>query len=133
MSDRHTTKYIGGLGEDIAAEYLMRKGFTVISRNVSGKGYEIDIICRKNESVHFVEVKSVSYETIDILKNTVLHETWQPEDLVHRHKLRNIKRGIESWIIKHSYTGNVQIDVLVVRFVPRETYARVKYIENITD
>ncbi len=54
-----TRKDIGNLGEEVACEYLRRKGFRVVARNVTRKTGEIDVIVRKGEILHFVEVKSM--------------------------------------------------------------------------
>lgn len=46
------------LGENLATDYLIKKGYKVIERNFR-KGYgEIDIICLKNSTLVFVEVKT---------------------------------------------------------------------------
>lgn len=46
-------------GEEIAVRYLQREGFTILERNFRMKGgKEIDIICKKGEELHFVEVKT---------------------------------------------------------------------------
>ena len=54
----------GKIGEDLAAEYLQRKGYEIIARNWRGvKGLrspEIDIIAGKNNVIIFVEVKTSS-------------------------------------------------------------------------
>jgi len=59
------TKKIGNLGEKIAERYLKKKGYQILEKNyinkfVSGpqKG-EIDIIVKKNDTIIFVEVKSL--------------------------------------------------------------------------
>lgn len=54
---------IGKKGEDIAVEYLKKKGYKVLERNFR-KGYgEIDIICTKSNVLVFVEVKTRTSET----------------------------------------------------------------------
>lgn len=46
------------IGEDLAADYLKKKGYRIIERNFR-KGYgEIDIICVKDKTLVFVEVKT---------------------------------------------------------------------------
>lgn len=121
----------GVLGEKVAREYLLRNGYYIIMQNYRKPWAEIDIICKKDDIVHFVEVKSVPYETRVQLENAISRETWQPEELVHSFKLKQISKGVQSWLHENSYTGNFQIDVAVVRIVPRETYARVKLIDNV--
>jgi len=128
---KHKNKDTGDLGEKIACKYLESNGHTVIQQNFWRKYGELDIITTKNNLVHFVEVKSVSYETKSKLLDSVTRATWLPEERVDDRKLRRIYRTIESWIASHGYSGEWQIDVITVRFVRRETFASVKLIENI--
>lgn len=122
---------VGAYGESITAKYLERKGFTIIDTNYLEKWGEIDVIAKKTARIHFVEVKTVSYETIKELKEAVSRGTWRPEENVHEQKIKKLARAIETWMLKNSYEGEWQIDVAAVRVVPRETYATIKYIENI--
>jgi putative endonuclease len=123
---------VGRVGEDIATKWLLDHGYEVLERNYLKKWGEIDIIAREtNGKVHFVEVKSVSYETNDEIDVAVTHETYRPEDRVDRNKQERLKRAIQSWIIENKYKGEFQIDILVVYLVPREKYAQVKLLRNV--
>lgn len=132
MNSTLDRKEIGKLGERIASQYLTNTGFNIIETNYWKKWGEIDIVAKKDGVVHFVEVKSVSYETQEKLAYSVSHETWQPEELVHRFKLHQIVKALETWISENSYEGEWLIDVMAVRIVPRETFATVKHLEHIT-
>ncbi len=129
---KKNTKKIGDLGEKIAQKYLHDSGFVIVGTNFWRKWGEIDIIAKDKQGVlRFVEVKSVSYETITDLEYAVTHETWQPEEQVHARKLRQIEKTIASWITEQSYDGLWQIDVLAVKMVIPEKYASVSFIENV--
>lgn len=52
-----STKKIGDLGEDIASNYLVRKGHQILDRNWKTKYCEIDIISKFNDILYFTEVK----------------------------------------------------------------------------
>lgn len=130
----NTPKHIqvGKIGESIVRNYLSRNGFAVIDQNYLKKWGEIDIVSREtNGKVHFVEVKTVSYETKKELEQAVARRTWRPEENVHKSKLTKLSRAIESWLMENSYDGEWQIDVAAVRIVPREKYASIKYISNV--
>ena len=129
-SKRNNIK-IGALGENIASKYLEKRGFLILDRNYWKKWGELDIVAQKNSVVHFVEVKTVSYETRQQLEYAVTHETWRPEEQVHAFKLKQIHKALETWLSEHNYEGDWVIDVIAVRVVPRETYATVKFIDNI--
>jgi len=47
----------GAAAEQLAADYLQRKGLSVIERNFRVKGGEIDLICRDGKATVFVEVR----------------------------------------------------------------------------
>lgn len=121
----------GAIGELIAARYLEKLGFEIIERNFLQKWGEIDLVTRKTDQIHFVEVKTVSYETKSMLEQAVSHGTWRPEENVHRKKLERMFRAIDSWQLLNKSELDWQIDVLAVRIVPREKYAMVKYLPNI--
>ncbi len=126
---------VGSYGEQIAAKYVSRLGWKVMEVNYLKKWGEIDIVARETQNsqeiIHFIEVKTVSYETRSDLDKAVTHETWRPEENVHYHKIQRLNRAIESWIMEHNYEGEWQIDVAAVRVVTREKYATIKIILNI--
>ena len=131
QSKKQNNKIIGNQGEGIAAKYLENKGFSILDRNYLKKWGEIDIVAHRTGKVHFVEVKTVSYETKEALKASVSRGTWQPEHNVHAYKIKKLSRAIESWLMEKRYEGEWQIDIVAVKVVPREKYATAKYIDNI--
>lgn len=155
VGQKLTTKEIGDLGEQVACKHLKNKGFSIIERNYWRKWGELDIVASSRSGlfasvaretsnfddknvthetkIHFIEVKTLSYGSKKELEWAVTHETWRPEEQVHRFKLHQIEKALETWISEHGYTGNWQIDVVAVRLVPDIKLARVKIIENITN
>lgn len=129
--NKENNKKIGRIGEKLAGNYLINKGFKVIEYNYLKKWGEIDIVARETDKIHFVEVKTVSYETKSDLENAVTRGTWRPEENVHEFKLKKLSRAIESWLAENNCDLDWQIDVIAVRVVPREKYATVKYIPNV--
>ena len=123
---------IGRIGEDIAANWLIRNGFTVVDRNYRKKYGEIDIVAREaGGNTVFVEVKTVSYETKDALQHAVSCGTWRPEENVHLHKQKRLARAIQTWMAERKYTEEFQIDILTLRMVQQEKFVRIKLIENV--
>ena len=49
----------GQLSEDLVAVFLKKNGFTILARNFTVRSGEIDIVARKDNVFHFVEVKSI--------------------------------------------------------------------------
>ena len=52
------TTEIGAVGEDLAAEYLKNKGFSIVERNFRTRHLEIDLICENETHLLFVVVKT---------------------------------------------------------------------------
>jgi len=52
------SRAIGNDAENTAANYLEKEGFSIVARNVTMRGGELDIIALKEGTLHFVEVKS---------------------------------------------------------------------------
>lgn len=123
---------IGKIGEEIAENWLIQKGFTIIECNYLRKWGEIDIVSHGTTGkIHFVEVKAVSYETKAYLDYAVSHGTWRPEENVHKAKQQRFKRAIQTWLLEHKYAGEWQIDIIAIRMVPREKYCRVMLLDNV--
>lgn len=48
----------GKIGEDRAAHFLKKNGYTIIGRNVKSPMGEIDIVARERDVICFIEVRS---------------------------------------------------------------------------
>jgi putative endonuclease len=54
----HDTHQLGQQGEQIAADYLQKKGYRIIERNYRYRRNEIDIIAGREGKIFFIEVKT---------------------------------------------------------------------------
>ena len=123
---------IGKLGEDIASKWLSDRGFATVERNYWKKWGEIDVVARATSGkVHFIEIKTVSYETRQGMDQAISRGTWRPEENVHLHKQKRLARAIQTWMAERKYTGEFQIDILTLRMVQQEKFVRIKLIENV--
>lgn len=122
---------IGKIGEDLASKWLKDSGFMILERNYRKKWGEIDIVARETGTIHFVEVKSVSYETKHDLEQNQSSNSWRPEENVHKSKILRLKNTINTWIQEKKYTGKFEIAIITVKMVPREKYAAVKLLKNV--
>ena len=57
MSDNDTTTRTGKRAEDLAARFLEKRGFSILTRNFRCRGGEIDLVCRDGKTLVFVEVR----------------------------------------------------------------------------
>ncbi len=121
---------VGLLGEDLASKFLENKNFTILCRNYLEKSGEIDIIAKKDNILHFVEVKSVSCENLDYVDSL----SFRPEENVHYKKLERMQKTIFLYLLKNDINQDkidFQIDVLCVYIEEKRKLAKVKAIWNI--
>ena len=121
-------KEVGRIGEDIAAQFLTRKGFKVIERNYRKPWGEIDIIAVKGSSVRFVEVKTVSRE---ILPDFSTEGGYRPEEQVHPSKLAKLSRTAELYMANKDDDRDFQIDVVGVFLEMKTRRARCRLFEQV--
>lgn len=119
-TDNRTAKRkLGDIGENIAGEFLLKRGYEIVERNYLRKWGEIDVIAMKRGVYHFVEVKSVSYET------------YRPEENMHPRKLKRLGRTIQTYLLHKKLDCDWQLDLITVRMDMKTRHARVEMIENI--
>lgn len=123
---------IGEMGENVAVRFLMKRGFLVLDRNYTKKWGEIDIVAEKENKLHFVEVKSVSHETLNLISSEILDQ-YHPEDNMHPWKLKRLARTIQTYLLSRKVPDEKewQVDLLVVFLGLKDKKARIKVVSDI--
>lgn len=100
------TKELGDLGERIACEYLVKKGYKILCRNYRINLGEIDIVAQKkwrfkkalqnknDKTIHFIEVKALA------LRQTQ-GGSFFPEERADYKKQRKLIRLSQIWLEKN--------------------------------
>ena len=128
------TQKTGEVGENIAAKFLVKHGYSIMDRNYTKKWGEIDIVTKKGAMIHFIEVKSVSATGLPNQDtNTVPHETdnYRPEDNMHPWKLKRLSRAIQTYLLEKDIELEWQLDLVTVKIDQQNRRARVEIIENV--
>jgi putative endonuclease len=125
--DKKSTIQTGVDGENIACQFLIRKGYSIIERNYRLSWGEIDIIAQKKNELRFVEVKS-GVGRVDALSR---ENEYQPEQLIHAVKIRKITRMAELYMAQKGDSREFQIDAVVVIFESASRRARCRLYEQI--
>ena len=120
-------KEVGSLGERLAAAFLRGKGFAIVEMNYRKPWGEVDIVAKRGNCWHFVEVKSVSRE---ISEQGSRENTHQPEELAHERKLDKVARTAELYMAEKGYT-DYQLDVVTVLLDHKNQRARCKLYEQV--
>jgi putative endonuclease len=89
----------GKIGEEIAANWLVKKGFDVVCRNYRKKWGELDIVAEKDKVVRFVEVKTVSRKSYGGKFEQEVNN-YRPEDGMHPWKVQRLRRAIQTYLLE---------------------------------
>lgn len=97
---------VGNLGEELAANFLVARGYRILERNFRCKGGEVDIIARDpdDKSLVFVEVKTRRGLTYGV-----------PQLAVTPIKQRQISKAALTWLSKNRlHDTNARFDVIAI-------------------
>ena len=125
----YSRKEVGALGEKVAAEYLRRHGFSLVDRNVARKTGELDVIVKKEDTLHFVEVKTVLADEFPKMGDT--SDYYDPSLNLHPEKIHKVARTAEWYVLEKKWAGEWQIDGALVWLRRRDGMARVSYLPQI--
>lgn len=119
---------VGELGENIAAHFLVNKGYSVVERNYRRPWGEIDIVAIKDKVLHFVEVKAMSQ------CGGGESSVFLPEDHMGFHKIRRLKRAMETYLVDRYKEGTEpqwQLDLVAIDLDTETKKAKVRFVEGI--
>ncbi len=94
---------IGLKGEQIAADYLLNKGYIVLNRNWRSGKKEIDIIALKDDMVVVVEIKTRSGAKL-----------LYPEEAVTRRKQGFLKVAAQAFLDENPGYRNLRFDIISI-------------------
>ena len=108
---------LGKKGEDLALQYLQKKGYTLLERNWRFHHKEVDIIAADGHDLVFVEVKTRSSEWFGA-----------PEEAVDDKKQRYLMDAAEAYIRIRNMDTNIRFDV--VSIILKQGYQSIDHIEE---
>ena len=123
------TRQTGNLGEEIAEDYLKRKGYKILDRNYcfrftgSPQKGEIDIIVKKGDNICFIEVKTIRIKSG--------RKSIPPEEKVNFAKQRKLIKVSEVWLAKNKIPLDAkwQIDVIAIE-INQDYQAKISHFIN---
>ena len=96
-------KITGDIGEETAVNYLIENNFIILERNYRYKRCEIDIIAKKDNCIHFIEVK--------IRKNNLFG---YPENFVSDNQKNRIKLAAENYLYNNNWNNKILFDIISI-------------------
>ncbi len=102
---------LGAYGEDAAAEYLTRNGYSVVARNVRLGKREIDIVAEDDAHVCFVEVKT---RTVSSHCDRDTRYLVAPAAAVNYKKRQNLLSAAREYLAAHPSGKFPRLDVIEI-------------------
>ena len=99
---------LGKLGEKIASEYLLTKGYLIREQNWRCGKVEIDIVAEVNCRLVIVEVKTRTDDFVD------------PLDAVDAKKQHNLVRAANAYLNYTDLDMDVQFDIITIIGTPED-------------
>ncbi len=94
---------LGKKGEQLAVDYLLEKGYSIIERNYRYQKAEIDIIAKKENLLVAVEVKTRS-----------TNEFGNPQDFVNEKKIKLIVSAIDNYVVEKDLDVDIRFDIIAI-------------------
>jgi len=96
-------KDIGYAAEELVADHYKRNGHTILERNFTIRGGELDIVAENTDELIFVEVKAV-------------HHTDDLHNYITPTKLSALKKTIEYYLRRHPTRKPIRLDIAFVKW-----------------
>lgn len=94
---------LGKAGEEMAAQWLVKHGYSILHRNWRHSYHELDIVATKGRFLHFIEVKARQYSPLG-----------HPEDSVTKKKFQHLLKAADEYLNRHPGYKWVQYDILSI-------------------
>jgi putative endonuclease len=94
---------LGKKGEQLAVDYLISKGYTVVKRNYRFQKAEVDIIAKLKDTLAIVEVKTRS--TVDF---------GNPQDFVKPKQIQRLVKAVDEYVTVNKLDVEVRFDIIAI-------------------
>lgn len=98
----------GAWGEQLAVDKLVADGCSILETNWRTKGFEIDIVARKDNIVIFAEVKTRRDKDED------------PLEAIDARKISKMTRAADLYLSQHDLPWEPRFDLFGIRGVPED-------------
>lgn len=98
-----THNELGKAGENLAVDFLLRKGYEIVARNFVFQKAEVDIIARKDNILAIIEVKTRSTPDFG-----------NPQEFVKARQIHRLIKAVDHFVTDHNMDVEVRFDILAI-------------------
>jgi putative endonuclease len=111
--------HTGKKGEEMGNDYLLTNGYNILETNWRHSHWEVDVIAFKNNTLHFIEIKTRRGKKFGL-----------PEEKVGTKKIRYLINAAEQYLYLNPQWKRIQFDILSINLTENET-AEYFFIEDV--
>ncbi|SDR76003.1 putative endonuclease [Gillisia sp. Hel1_33_143] len=108
---------LGKKGEQLAAEFLISKGYKIVARNFRFQKAEVDIIARKNNILAIIEVKTRSSSNFG-----------DPQEFVKARQIQHLVKAVDHFVSEHQLDVDVRFDIIAI--IKNSKQTKIEHLEN---
>lgn len=108
---------LGKLGEDLAIEFLLQKGYTIVARNFIYQKAEVDIIARIDNILAIIEVKTRSTPDFG-----------NPQEFLKARQIQRLIKAVDHFVTAHDMDVEVRFDIVAI--IRNQLGTRLDHIED---
>jgi putative endonuclease len=114
-------KTIGKYGEDLAKNFLIKRGYEIIESNKKISYWELDIVAKKGKEIIFVEVKTLSSKKMG-----------PAEEALKSRQIKFLKKAISIYCWQKRINPNlIRLDFIAINLSREKKTANLKHYKNI--
>ncbi|WP_338731985.1 YraN family protein [Mangrovimonas cancribranchiae] len=108
---------LGKKGEQLAVDFLLKKGYDIVERNYRFDKAEVDIIAQQKSTLAIVEVKTRS--TVDF---------GNPQDFVKPKQIKNLVKAVDEYVTENGLDVEVRFDIIAI--VKQKSTFEIEHLED---
>lgn len=108
---------LGKKGEQLAVDFLQKKGYKILERNYRYQKAEIDIIAQLHDTLCAVEVKTRSTPDFG-----------NPQDFVKPKQIQQLVKAIDFYVIDNDLDVEVRFDIVAI--IKNKLGTKIEFFEN---
>ena len=94
---------LGKKGEQLAVDFLIENGYSIVEQNYRFDRAEVDIIAKKEDVLAIIEVKT---RTTDAFGN--------PQDFVKPKQIKNLVKAVNEYVVENGLDTEVRFDIIAI-------------------
>jgi len=98
-----THNELGKKGEQLAVDFLLKNGYSIVERNYRFDKAEVDIIAQQKDTLAIIEVKTRSTSDFG-----------NPQDFVKPKQIQRLVKAVNEYVIENDLDVDIRFDIIAI-------------------